>query len=167
MNPYSELFERQRQLFATNVTRTYEWRVEQLDRMAAMVGDNEKELQQAVAEDFKTSPLEYDFETFTSLGEVLYQKSQLRTWMAPTEAPVPRRLRESGHTAKVIREPYGVTLVIGPFNGPLTLFIRPAIMVLGAGNPCVLKPSEALPATIGLSSPNWCRSTSTRPQSRS
>ena len=150
MNPYSELFERQRQLFATNVTRTYEWRVEQLDRMAAMVGDNEKELQQAVAEDFKTSPLEYDFETFTSLGEVLYQKSQLRTWMAPTEAPVPRRLRESGHTAKVIREPYGVTLVIGPFNGPLTLFIRPAIMVLGAGNPCVLKPSEALPATIGL-----------------
>ena len=150
MNPYLEIFQKQRDLFVTNVTRSYEWRIDQLDRMAAMVSENEKELQDAVAEDFKTSPFEYDFETFTALGEVAFQKSQLRTWMQPSAAPVPRRLRESGHTAMVIREPYGVTLLIGPFNGPLSLFIRPAIMVLGAGNPCVLKPSEALPATTGM-----------------
>src|SRR5271155_5908570 len=60
---------------------------------------------------------------------------------------VPKALRDSGHTAKVYREPYGVTLVIGPFNGPLTLLFDPACQVLAAGNPCILKLSEALPAT--------------------
>ena len=44
-------------------------------------------------------------------------------WMEPAEAPVPRALAATGHKAMIYREPYGVTLVIGPFNGPLTLLI--------------------------------------------
>ena len=63
---------------------------------------------------------------------------------------MPRALAATGHRAMIYREPYGVTLVIGPFNGPLTLLIRPAIAVLAAGNPCILKPSEALAATSAL-----------------
>jgi aldehyde dehydrogenase (NAD+) len=150
VNPFSEIFEKQKALFASNVTHSYDWRVEQLDRMEAMLGENEVDLQKAVADDFKTSPMEYDFETFTARSEVAYQKSQLKDWIEPTEAPLPRRLRESGHKAMVIREPYGVTLVIGPFNGPLSLMIRPTIMNLNAGNPCIVKPSETLPATNTL-----------------
>jgi len=56
--------------------------------------------------------------------------------------------RESGHTAKVYREPYGVTLVIGPFNGPLTLLFDPAVQVIAAGNPCILKLSEVCPQQV-------------------
>src|SRR5580693_6788811 len=67
--------------------------------------------------------------------------------MAPVDVVVPKAFRESGHTAKVYREPYGVTLVIGPFNGPLTLLFDPAVQVIAAGNPCILKLSEGLPAT--------------------
>ncbi len=67
--------------------------------------------------------------------------------MKPVDVVVPKALRESGHTAKVYREPYGVTLVIGPFNGPLTLLFDPAVQVIAAGNPCILKLSEGLPAT--------------------
>ena len=37
--------------------------------------------------------------------------------------------------------------MIGPFNGPLTLLFDPACQVLAAGNPCILKLSEGLPAT--------------------
>jgi aldehyde dehydrogenase (NAD+) len=33
MDSFQNLFEAQKALFATNVTRTYEWRIEQLDRM--------------------------------------------------------------------------------------------------------------------------------------
>src|SRR6202042_2792154 len=44
-------------------------------------------------------------------------------------------------------EPYGVALIIGPFNGPLLLLVRPALAALAAGNTCVLTLSEALPAT--------------------
>jgi aldehyde dehydrogenase (NAD+) len=43
-----------------------------------------------------------------------------------------------------------VALIIGPFNGPLLLLIRPALAALAAGNTCVLTLSEALPATTAV-----------------
>ena len=44
-----DLFDEQRPLFATEVTRTYEWRVEQLDRMAGMISDHKEEFRKAMA----------------------------------------------------------------------------------------------------------------------
>jgi aldehyde dehydrogenase (NAD+) len=67
--------------------------------------------------------------------------------MEPVEAPVPKALAATGHKAMVYRDPYGVALIIGPFNGPLLLLIRPALTALAAGNPCFLSVSEALPGT--------------------
>jgi aldehyde dehydrogenase (NAD+) len=150
VNSFQGLFDRQKNLFATGVTRTYEWRIEQLDRMGRLLQENEKALQQAVAKDFKTATQEYVFETFACMGEVMYQKSQLRDWMKPVEAPVPRALAATGHRGIIYRDPYGVVLVIGPFNGPLLLLLRPAIAALAAGNCCVLKLSEAIKATSSL-----------------
>jgi aldehyde dehydrogenase (NAD+) len=150
MNPFQDLFERQKHRFATGVTRSYTWRIEQLDRMARLVGDNEAALQRAIGQDFKTASQEQVFETLACLGEVAFQKSQLNDWMAPTEAPVPRALAATGHRGVVYRDPYGVALIIGPFNGPLLLLIRPAITALAAGNCCVLKLSEKLYSTSTL-----------------
>jgi aldehyde dehydrogenase (NAD+) len=53
----------------------------------------------------------------------------------------------AGHKGMIYREPYGVALIIGPFNGPLLLLVRPALAALAAGNTCILTLSEALPAT--------------------
>src|SRR5712672_1098553 len=78
------------------------------------------------------------------------QKSQLKDWMKPVEAPVPRALAATGHSGIIYRDPYGVVLVIGPFNGPLLLLLRPAIAALAAGNCCVLKLSETIKATSSL-----------------
>lgn len=150
VNTFQTVFEQQKRHFASGVTRSYEWRVEQLDRMARLVSDNELALQQAVARDFKTASQEQMFETLACLGEVAFQKSQLKDWMAPVEAPVPRALAASGHRGVIYRDPYGVALIIGPFNGPLLLLIRPAITALAAGNCCVLKLSMALKATSSL-----------------
>jgi len=41
--------------------------------------------------------------------------------MKPVEVPVPRALAATGHRGIIYRDPYGVVLVIGPFNGPLLL----------------------------------------------
>jgi acyl-CoA reductase-like NAD-dependent aldehyde dehydrogenase len=150
MNRFQDIFDAQKAYFATGVTRSYEWRVEQLDRMASMINENERRLQEAMAKDFKTASQEYIFETAASAGEAELQKSQLKGWMEPVEATVPRFMAKTGHKAMVYRDPYGVALVIGPFNGPLLLLLRPAIAVLAAGNTCVLKLSEALSATAGL-----------------
>src|SRR6266853_1592659 len=150
MNLFQDLFDRQKRYFATGATRTYAWRIEQLDRMARLVGENEVALQQAISQDFKTASQEFIFETQACLGEVAFQKSMLKDWMTPVEAPVPRALAATGHRGIVYRDPYGVALIIGPFNGPLLLLLRPAITALAAGNCCVLKLSEKLNSTSAI-----------------
>ena len=45
-----------------------------------------------MAKDFKTASQEYIFETQASAGEADIQKSQLKEWMEPVEAPLPRFL---------------------------------------------------------------------------
>src|ERR1700686_4931350 len=147
MNQFQKKFDAQKALLATGVTRRYEWRVDQLDRMARMIRENEGRFQKAMAKEFKTASQEYIFETQRSVGETEVQKSQLKEWMKPVEAPVPRFLAKTGHKGMVYREPYGVALIIGPFNGPLLLLIRPALAALAAGNTCILTLSEALPET--------------------
>ena len=121
MNQFQDLFDRQKRDFATGMTRSHGWRIEQLDRMSRLMAENEAELQKAIAEDFKTASQEQIFETHACLGEVAFQKSQLDEWMKPVEAPVPRALAATGHRGVVYRDPYGVALIIGPFNGPLTV----------------------------------------------
>src|SRR6266404_6478614 len=150
MNRFQKIFDAQKALFASGITRTYEWRVDQLDRMARMIRENEKRFQKAMAKDFKTASQEVIFETQASAGETEVQKSQLKEWMKPVEAPVPRFLAKTGHEGMIYREPYGVALIIGPFNGPLLLLIRPALAALAAGNTCILTLSEALPATTAV-----------------
>ncbi|NWA29764.1 aldehyde dehydrogenase family protein [Pseudomonas gingeri] len=150
MSTFTAVFDSQKTLFASDVTRTYEWRFDQLDRMEKLIVENESALRSAIAADFKTASQEYIFETGATLGEAQYQKSQLKQWMEPTQAPVPTFLAQSGHTAVVHRDPYGVALIIAPFNGPLLLVLRPALTALAAGNTCILKLSEQLPNTSTL-----------------
>jgi aldehyde dehydrogenase (NAD+) len=147
---FQDLFDRQKRHFASGVTRSREWRIEQLDCMGRLVAENEPALQQAIGRDFKSASQEQIFETLACVGETIFQKSQLDEWMKPTEAPVPRALAATGHRGIVYRDPYGVALIIGPFNGPLLLLLRPAIAALAAGNCCVLKLSMALEATSSL-----------------
>src|SRR5258708_4445934 len=150
MNMYQAIFDAQKKHFASGETRGYAWRIEQLERMARLLSENEAALQEAVSADFKTASQEKIFETMACAGWVAYLKSQLKDWMKPVESPVPRALAATGHRGVIYRDPYGVVLVIGPFNGPLLLLLRPAIEALAAGNCCVLKLSMAVKATSDL-----------------
>jgi aldehyde dehydrogenase (NAD+) len=145
-----ELFGKQKAYFDTDATKTYEWRVDQLDRLVRMLKENYERFADASRRDFKTAAQENAFEVSASIATSEFAKSQLKEWMKPVEAPLPRFLARSGHKGMVYREPYGVTLIICPFNGPLLLSLRPAVAALSAGNPCMLKLSEALLATDEL-----------------
>src|SRR5688572_25926446 len=107
MNMFQEIFDRQKDYFDTGVTRSYEWRLEQLNRLERMVVENEDEFHNAIRKDFKTSFAEQVFETQAPLGTIEFTRSQLREWMKPVPAPVPRFLASSGHRAEIYREPYG------------------------------------------------------------
>jgi aldehyde dehydrogenase (NAD+) len=145
-----DLFNKQKAYFASDATKTYEWRIDQLDRLIRMLKDNYQRFADASRKDFKTASQENIFEVSAPIATSEFAKSQLKEWMRPVEAPLPKFLAASGHKGMVYREPYGVTLIICPFNGPLLLSLRPAVAALSAGNPCILKLSEALPATDEL-----------------
>jgi aldehyde dehydrogenase (NAD+) len=133
-----DLFDRQTAYFATDVTKTYEWRIDQLDGLSCMLKENSERFSEASRRDFKTAVPENIFEVSATIASIEFTKSQLTEWMKPVEALIPKFLAESGHKGIVYREPYGVTLIICPFNGPLLLSLRPAATALSAGNPCLL-----------------------------
>lgn len=145
-----DMFDRQKAYFATDVTKAYEWRIDQLDRLVRMLKENEERFCEASKRDFKTALQENIFEVAASIGSIEFMRSQIKEWMKPVDAPIPKFLAASGHKGIVYREPYGVTLIICPFNGPLVLSVRPAATALSAGNPCILKLSTAIPATDEL-----------------
>jgi aldehyde dehydrogenase (NAD+) len=142
-NIYAELFHRQKAFFATNVTKSFEWRIEQLDCLARLLSEHTSEFYDALSQDFKTALSEEVFEVAATLGTIEVTKGFLKSWVQPIEAPVPKFLAKSGHKAIVYREPFGVTLIMGPFNAPLLSLLRPAITALAAGNTCILKVSDA------------------------
>jgi aldehyde dehydrogenase (NAD+) len=150
MNAFQQVYDKQKAYFDSDATKTYEWRIDQLTRLENLLKDNDQALQEAISRDFKTASQEKVFEVQAPLGTAAFAKADLKEWMKPVDVVIPKALAASGHTAKVYREPYGVTLVIGPSNGPLTLLFDPAVNVIAAGNPCILKISEALPATGAL-----------------
>src|SRR5258706_1879826 len=114
MNKFQKIFDAQKALFATGVTRTYEWRVDQLDRMARMIGENEERFQKAMAKDFKTASQEYIFETQASAGETEVPKSPIKEEMKTVEAPTARFLGETGPKGMVYRGALCLALLIRP-----------------------------------------------------
>src|SRR5215475_6263467 len=111
-NIYQDIFDRQKAYFASNITKSYEWRIDQLERLAQLLSEHTNEFYDALSRDFKTALSEKVFEVGATLGTIEVTKSLLKSWMQPIEAPVPKFLTESGHKATVYRKPYGVTLII-------------------------------------------------------
>jgi aldehyde dehydrogenase (NAD+) len=142
-NIYQDIFNRQKIYFDSDITKSFDWRLDQLNRLARLLSEHTNEFYEALSRDFKTALSEKVFEVAAILGTIEVTKNLLKSWMQPIEAPVPKFLAASGHKAIVYREPYGVTLIMGPFNGPLFCLLRPAITALAAGNTCILKVSAA------------------------
>jgi aldehyde dehydrogenase (NAD+) len=89
------LFDKQKAYFATGVTKTCEWRIDQLDCLIRMLKENEKRFSEASKRDFKTALQENIFEVVACIGSIEFMKSQIKEWMKPVEAPIPKFLAES------------------------------------------------------------------------
>lgn len=53
-------------------------------------------------------------------------------------------------TVTIQKQPYGVVLIISPWNFPFILSFQPLIGAIAAGNSVLLKPSELTPACSQL-----------------
>lgn len=150
MSNIQDVFDKQKAYFDSDITKSYEWRINQLDRMEAMLKDNYDAFCQALGTDFKTGSAEQHSELNGSLGSIAYNRAHLKEWMEPVEVSIPKFLAAEGSKGMIHRDPYGVALIIGPFNGPIILMVEPAVTALAAGNPIMLKVSSGIPAIAAL-----------------
>ena len=107
-------FQHQKAYFNMNIAKSFEWRIEQLDRLSRMLSENMSAFSEALGSDFKTALSEKVFEVAALIALAARTKANLKAWMEPVEATVPKLLRESGYKAVIHREPFGIALIMEP-----------------------------------------------------
>jgi aldehyde dehydrogenase (NAD+) len=138
--------EKMRQHFNGGSTKSYAFRKEQLKQLKTSILSHEQDLYDALYADLKKSPEEvWATETGMVIAELNAAIKNLHNWMEPKSVSTNLLNMPSG--SRVMTEPLGVVLIIGPWNYPFQLLINPLIGAIAAGNCIVLKPSEFAPAT--------------------
>lgn len=138
--------EKLRQYFASGDTLSYAFRKAQLTKLKTAILQHENDLYDALYADLKKSKEEtWVTETGMVIAELNEAISQLKNWMQPER--VNTNLLNIPSSSRIMKEPLGVVLIIGPWNYPFQLLINPLIGAIAAGNCVVLKPSEFAPAT--------------------
>ncbi|MDO4345144.1 MAG: aldehyde dehydrogenase [Eubacteriales bacterium] len=144
-----QMLDRQRAYFASGATKRYETRVENLKKLSRWIHEHEKEICGALYQDLDKAPFEcYATEIGIVLEEVRYALKHLREWMKPEHVPTP--LTQFPAKCFRVSEPYGVVLVMAPWNYPFQLSLAPLVGAIAAGNCVMLKPSAYAPHTSAL-----------------
>jgi aldehyde dehydrogenase (NAD+) len=139
-------FNQLRSYFLSGATQSYDFRVNQLNRLKKVVLASEKELYKALYADLKkTDEDAWATEIGFFLSELNYTLAHLKSWMQPVT--VSTNLVNQPSTSFTIHEPLGVVCIIAPWNYPFQLLFTPLIGAIAGGNCVVLKPSEFAPAT--------------------
>jgi len=147
----NELVLRQRRFFRTGQTKSLAYRVDALKRLRRGIEDYQQRILDALRADLNKSEAEaYHTEIRLVLGELDYTLEHLEQWMAPRVVPTSSQIPDG--TSSIHPEPYGVTLVIAPWNYPFQLAFSPVVGAISAGNTVVLKPSELTPHVSKVSS---------------
>ena len=137
---------RQREYFLSGATLSVKWRIAQLKKLRRAVIERERELEQALAEDLGRSAVEaYLCDIGPIVVEIDETIAGLRKWARP-ETHFSGLMCFPSIITKVYKMPYGVTLIISPFNFPLLLTIGVLTASIAGGNTAVLKTSSKSPA---------------------
>ncbi len=141
--------ETMRLFFNSGITMEYSFRKQQLQKLKRIILAHENELYEALNADLKKSPEEsWVTEVGMVIAELNAAISNLEKWMKPQR--VATNLLNLPSSSRIINEPLGVVMIIGPWNYPFQLLFNPLIGAIAAGNCVVLKPSEFAPATERL-----------------
>lgn len=136
----------QRTYFTKGETLDITFRRSMLQALKASILAHEKEINEALYADLHKSVSEsYMCEIGMTLAELSYMLSHMNRWAKPHYVASP--LAQFHARSFTIKNPYGVVLIMSPWNYPFMLTMEPLIGALAAGNCCVVKPSAYAPAT--------------------
>ena len=137
---------RHRALFETGATRPLDFRRSQLRKFSAALERHEASLLAALQADLRKSPFQgYATELGLVQAEIRHALKHLHRWAARQRRNPPWFVAPA--RGWVQPEPFGVALILGPWNYPVQLLLTPLASALAAGNCAVLKPSELAPRT--------------------
>ena len=141
-----QLAEKQRACFLTGATLKLEHRIQALYKLKSCILEHEKEIHEALLKDLGKSSFEsYMCETGLVLSEITYMLRHIRRFAKEQTVPTPLAQFCSRSFKKP--SPYGVVLIMSPWNYPFLLTIDPLVDAIAAGNTVILKPSAYSPNT--------------------
>ena len=143
------LLEQQRAHFFSGRTLPVQARIQALDRLEQAILDHEEDLYRALQADLGKSRMEaFLCEISLTLSELRYVRRHVKGWSR--RRPVLPSLAQFPGRCSVLPEPYGVVLILSPWNYPVLLTLEPLIGALAAGNCAVVKPSAYSPHTSAV-----------------
>ncbi|MFS0902360.1 aldehyde dehydrogenase [Priestia aryabhattai] len=149
MNNYQELTKKQLSFFRSGKTKNVVFRMETLKKLRELVVRHEDDILKAVKADLNKPEFEAKrAEVGLVLSEIDFALNNLVEWAAPKEVETPST--HAGAKSYIYQDPYGLALVVAPWNYPFQLAVSPLVGAIAAGNCVVLKPSELTPHTSSL-----------------
>lgn len=137
-----KIIKAQRENFCKGKTLETDYRRKMLQRLKDSIMRNEQEIYDALKKDLNKGEFEaYMTELGPVLNELMIALKKLKKWARPMRVPTPLPLQPG--VSKIYREPYGVTLIISPWNYPFNLVIIPLIGAIAAGNTALVKTAPA------------------------
>ena len=144
MNNIGIILEKQRDYFNSGATRDLDFRIDKLRTLKKSIVKNEKQILEALWADLHKSEFEaYATEIGIILDEINFAIKHLKSWSKTKKVWTP--LTNFLSSSYIYSEPYGVSLIISPWNYPFQLLMSPLIGSIAAGNCAMLKPSENSP----------------------
>ncbi len=142
----SEIVQNQHSYFLTGATRDVAFRKEALVKLKDALRQKEGLFFDALRQDFNKQPLEtYMTEIGLVLEEIRYHLRHLDGWAREKRVRTP--LAQFPAKSFIAPEPYGVALIMSPWNYPLQLCLSPLVGAISGGNCAVVKPSAYVPQT--------------------
>ncbi|XP_076173085.1 aldehyde dehydrogenase type III isoform X3 [Ptiloglossa arizonensis] len=149
MTDYASLVEKTRNAFYSGKTKLLEWRIKQLKQMLLMIEEYKTQILTALTSDLGRSKFEsLAMEIQVIEGDIKHMLMNIKKWAA-VEKP-PKAMVNFFDRVEIRNDPYGVVLIIGPWNYPMQLCLIPMLGAIAAGNCVILKPSEVSSATSQL-----------------
>ncbi|KAG0248239.1 aldehyde dehydrogenase 3, member A2 [Mortierella polycephala] len=135
--------------FNAGVTRSLDYRKQQLRGLYNMVSENDAAIRDAVFKDLHKPPTELMIgESGMVKQECIDAIKNLEKWAA--NRSVKTGIVNKFDNVHIRKDPLGMVLIIGAWNYPLNLLLAPAVGAIAAGNTVLLKPSEVAPHTAAL-----------------
>jgi len=141
MEDINLIFKNQKEFFESGKTINVDYRIKNLKKLNDIIKKNEDKILNELKKDLGKSNFEgYVTEVGILYDDINFHIKNVKKWSSEEKRKSPIVYYPS--KSYIYKEPYGVTLIIGPFNYPFQLVIAPLIGAISAGNTAIIKPSE-------------------------